>query len=85
MKKAGNFTLLELLIVVAILAVIAGGVVGSFTNAEENAAYSQLLVTLLQLTRLFKLWSALTQKIPDNVDSLLRHHNRAYKENKCIC
>lgn len=71
MKKAGNFTLLELLIVVAILAVIAGGVVGSFTNAEENAAQSQAARDIAAVDQAIQTMSAFDSKIPDNVDSLL--------------
>lgn len=71
MKKAGNFTLLELLIVVAILAVIAGGVVGAFTNAEENAAQSQAARDIAAVDQAVQTSIAIEGVIPDNVDSLL--------------
>jgi prepilin-type N-terminal cleavage/methylation domain-containing protein len=71
MKKSNNFTLLELLIVVAILAIIAGGVVGSFTNVEENAAQSQAARDIAAVDQGIQTLSAFDSSIPDNVDSLL--------------
>lgn len=73
MKKAGNFTLLELLIVVAVLAIIAGGIVGSFQNVEENAAQSQAARDIAAVDSALQTYSAFESGIPDNVDSLLQY------------
>jgi prepilin-type N-terminal cleavage/methylation domain-containing protein len=72
MKKSNNFTLLELLIVVAILAIIAGGVVGSFQNVEENAAQAQAARDIAAVDQAVQTLSAFDSSLPDNVDSLLQ-------------
>ena len=71
MKKS-YFTLLELLIVVAILAIIAGGVVSSFTNIEENAAQSQAARDIAAVDNALQIFAAFESGIPDNVDTLLQ-------------
>lgn len=70
MKKS-YFTLLELLIVVAILAIIAGGIVAAYTNVEENAAQAQAARDIAAVDQAIQIMSAFDSKIPDNVDSLL--------------
>lgn len=71
MKRTGNFTLLELLIVVAILAIIAGGMVGSFTNIEENASQAQAARDIAAVDQAIQIHASFESGIPDNVDSLL--------------
>jgi prepilin-type N-terminal cleavage/methylation domain-containing protein len=72
MKKS-YFTLLELLIVVAILAIIAGGIVAAYTNIEENAAQAQAARDIAAVDEALQIFSAFESGIPDNVDSLLQY------------
>jgi prepilin-type N-terminal cleavage/methylation domain-containing protein len=70
-KQAG-FTLLELLVVVAILAIIAGAVISSLDGQEELAAQKTTVHTMAALENGLKVYNV-TQKrlIPANLDSLL--------------
>ena len=71
--KKQKFTLLELLIVVAILAIIAGGVVSSFQNVEENAAQAQAARDIAAVDDGIQKLSAFDSQLPNNVDSLLAY------------
>lgn len=70
--KQGGFTLLELLVVVAILAIIAGAVISSLDGQEELAAQKTTVHTMAALEEGFAIYNA-TQKrtLPGNLDSLL--------------
>jgi prepilin-type N-terminal cleavage/methylation domain-containing protein len=70
-KQAG-FTLLELLVVVAILAIIAGAVISSLDGQEELAAQKTTVHTMAALEEGFAIYNATAKRtLPGNLDSLL--------------
>lgn len=71
-KKQGGFTLLELLVVVAILAIIAGAVISSLDGQEELAAQKTTVHTMAALEEGFQIYKASAKRtLPGNMDSLL--------------
>lgn len=70
--KQGGFTLLELLVVVAILAIIAGAVISSLDGQEELAAQKTTVHTMAALEEGFAIYNATAKRtLPGNLDSLL--------------
>jgi prepilin-type N-terminal cleavage/methylation domain-containing protein len=70
-KQAG-FTLLELLVVVAILAIIAGAVISSLDGQEELAAQKTTVHTMAALEEGFQVYRVSEQRrLPEELDSLL--------------
>lgn len=71
-NKQGGFTLLELLVVVAILAIIAGAVISSLDGQEELAAQKTTVHTMAALESGLKVYNVSQKRlIPGNLDSLL--------------
>jgi len=70
--KQGGFTLLELLVVVAILAIIAGAVISSLDGQEELAAQKTTVHTMAALEEGFNIYRASAKRtLPGNLDSLI--------------
>ncbi len=70
--KQGGFTLLELLVVVAILAIIAGAVISSLDGQEELAAQKTTVHTMAALEEGFQIYRVSERrKLPGDLDSLL--------------
>ena len=70
-KLRKNFTLLELLIIVAILAIVGGGLVTSFEGLQAQAAKASATNTIASLQNSIRTYHAMESKLPDNLDSLL--------------
>jgi prepilin-type N-terminal cleavage/methylation domain-containing protein len=66
-----GFTLLELLIVVAILAIIAGGLIVAYDGINRQAAKSQAANTIAGLDQAIRTFTTVTGTAPDNLDSLV--------------
>jgi len=66
-----NFTLLELLIIVAILAIVGGGLVTSFEGLQAQAAKASATNTIASLQNSIRTYQAMEGQLPSNVDSLL--------------
>ena len=70
--KQGGFTLLELLVVVAILAVIAGAVISSLDGKEEGAAQATAVHTMAALESGMKTYKVTEKRLlPDELESLI--------------
>jgi len=70
--KQGGFTLLELLVVVAILAVIAGAVISSLDGKEEGAAQATTVHTMATLESGMKVFKTTEKRLlPEELESLL--------------
>lgn len=70
--KQGGFTLLELLVVVGILAVIAGSVIASLDGKEERAAQSTAVHTMATLENGMKAFKATEKRVlPEQLESLI--------------
>ncbi len=70
-KARKNFTLLELLIIVAILAIVGGGLVTSFEGLQAQAAKASATNTIASLQNSIRTYQTLEGKLPNNLDSLL--------------
>jgi prepilin-type N-terminal cleavage/methylation domain-containing protein len=71
MKKIGHFTLLELLIVVAILAIIGGGMIAAYDGLETNAAQSSATRDIAALDQAVRTFKVVEKGLPNNLESLL--------------
>src|SRR4051794_33561690 len=66
-----GFTLLELLVVVAILAVIAGVVISQFDRLEDQASEGASTHTIAALDGAIRTFKVSTGNFPDEMDSLI--------------
>ena len=71
MKKLGRFTLLELLIVVAILAIIGGGMIAAYDGLEEDAAQGAATRDIAALDQAFRTYKVVERSLPNNLETLL--------------
>jgi len=74
MKLKNNqqgFTLLELLVVVAVMAVIAGAAMMSMSGQEEHAGQGVAMHTMQTLENAENQFVIINKKIPDNLESIL--------------
>jgi prepilin-type N-terminal cleavage/methylation domain-containing protein len=69
-KKQGGFTLLELLVVVVIIAVLAGAIVGRFDGLTEKATEAQGAHTMQALDSAFRAFFTQRKQYPNNLDNL---------------
>lgn len=71
-NKQGGFTLLELLVVVAILAIIAGAVISSLDGQEELAAQKTTVHTMAALEQSLQVYRVSEKRrLPAELDSLI--------------
>ncbi len=71
-NKQGGFTLLELLVVVAILAIIAGAVISSLDGQEELAAQKTTVHTMAALEQGLQVYRVSEKRrLPAELDSLI--------------
>ncbi|WP_292957328.1 MULTISPECIES: prepilin-type N-terminal cleavage/methylation domain-containing protein [unclassified Neptuniibacter] len=71
-SKQGGFTLLELLVVVAILAIIAGSVIASLDGKEEGAAQATAVHTMATLESGLKVFETTEKRtLPEELESMI--------------
>jgi len=71
LKGQGGFTLLELLVVVAILAIVATGLLAAYDGLEKRAALAQASHGIASVDEAVRSFTALRGSAPNNLDSLL--------------
>lgn len=69
--KQGGFTLLELLVVVAILAAIAGTATLALQDTDARAAAAAHVAMMDELNKGIRTYKALNKEFPNNFDSLM--------------
>ncbi|MFL2864002.1 MAG: type II secretion system protein [Pirellulaceae bacterium] len=69
-RKAG-FTLLEVLMVVAMLAIVGGAIITSYGGLEDKAAKGAATHTIAAVTEAFLVYESTEGGIPNNLESLL--------------
>ncbi len=70
-NKQQGFTLLELLVVVAVMAVIAGAAMMNMQGQEEHAGQGVAMHSMQALENASRQFSITEKKLPDNLESLL--------------
>jgi prepilin-type N-terminal cleavage/methylation domain-containing protein len=70
-RRQRAFTLLELLVVVAILAIIGGGLLVAYEGLEEDASEGQDSFNIGGVNRAVRTFRVLNSTFPDELDSLL--------------
>ena len=78
-KRHAGFTLVELLVVVAIIAVIGAGVAVTYRNLDDKAQTAMEISDCSILKKVIAQWSAINDgKIPDGLDSLVSTEGELY-------
>ena len=70
LRKAG-FTLLEVLMVVAMLAIVGGAIITSYGGLEDKAAKGTATHSIAAVTEAFLVYESTEGGIPNNLESLL--------------
>lgn len=74
-----QFTLVELLVVVAIIAVIGSGIAMTYQNLDDHAKTAMEMSDMSALKKSVKHWSAVNNyKLPDGLDSLVDDEGNLY-------
>ena len=71
MKKQLGFTLLEVLMVVAMLAIVGGAIITSYGGLEQKAATSTGVHSLAAVKNAFTVFQVTEGALPNNLESLL--------------
>ena len=71
MKKSGNFTLLELLIVVAIMAIIGGALIAAYDGLESQAARGVATRDIAAVDQAIRTFKVTEGQLPNNFETLL--------------
>lgn len=71
LKNQQGFTLLELLVVVAILAIVAGGLVVAYEGFEKSSAKAQASHSIASIDNAIRIFTSVRGVAPDQLDSLL--------------
>jgi prepilin-type N-terminal cleavage/methylation domain-containing protein len=80
-KKNQGFTLVELLVVVAIIAVIGAGVAVTYQRLDDKAKTAMEISDVSILKKVVKHWSAINSyTIPDELDSLVDSNGDLYSQ-----
>lgn len=70
-RNQAGFTLLELLVVVAILAIVAGGVLAAYDGLEAKSANGQASHSIAAIDSGVRTFTTVRKSAPDSLDSLL--------------
>ena len=80
-KKNAGFTLVELLVVVAIIAVIGAGVAVTYQRLDDKAKTAVEMSDIATLKKVVKHWGAINDyKIPNEMDSLIDSDGNLYSQ-----
>lgn len=72
-----NFSLLELLVVISILAIIAGSLLTAYDGLQAQAAKSQAANDIAAIDRAVRTFTAVEKIAPENLDSLVQADYKA--------
>ena len=70
-RKPSGFTLLEVLMVVAMLAIVGGAIISSYGGLESKAAKGSATHTIAAVEEAFRLFEATEGVLPNNLESLI--------------
>lgn len=70
-KNVKYFSLMELVIVVAVMAVISGGVIAAYDGMQKTAAQGTAAKTIAELSSAIRNYTAINKTAPNNFDSML--------------
>ena len=70
-RKVSGFTLLEVLMVVAMLAIVGGAIITSYGGLEGKAAKGSATHTIAAVEEAFRVFAATEGGLPDNLESLI--------------
>ena len=70
-RKVSGFTLLEVLMVVAMLAIVGGAIITSYGGLEDKAAKGSATHTIAAVEEAFRVFAATEGGLPNNLESLL--------------
>lgn len=70
-RKQKGFTLLEVLMVVAMLAIVGGAIISNYGGLEDKAAKGTATHTIAAVEEAFRLFAATEGVLPNNLETLL--------------
>ena len=70
-RKNSGFTLLEVLMVIAMLAIVGGAIITSYGGLEDKAAKGTATHSIAAVEEAFRLFAATEGGLPDNLESLV--------------